>query len=151
MKRRFNITGSCNLQRDYMVKLDDCLKKIKENFVDYGSYFVINKGRQYGKTTLRALAKYLMADYIVFSLDFQKLGTEDFVDAPTFVRAFAEIMIEKARIMNSDNMEELMEPLSGLLKCPEDASLKELFIRLSRMCAKAPKPIVLMIDEEHRG
>lgn len=85
MKRRFNITGSCNLQRDYMVKLDDRLKKIKENFVDYRSYFVINKGRQYGKTTtLRALAKYLMADYIVFSLDFQKLGTEDFVDAPTF-------------------------------------------------------------------
>ena len=95
MKRRFNTTGSCNMQRDYMVKLDDRLKKIKENYVDYGSYFVINKGRQYGKTTtLRALAKYLMADYIVFSLDFQKIGTEDFVDAPTFVGAFAEIVIE---------------------------------------------------------
>ena len=131
-----------------MVKLDDRLKKIKENYVDYGSYFVINKGRQYGKTTtLRALAKYLMADYIVFSLDFQKIGTEDFVDAPTFVRAFAEIVIEKARIINADGMEALMEPLSALVKCPEDSSLKELFIRLSRICAKAPKPIVLMIDE----
>ena len=148
MKRRFNTTGSCNMQRDYMVKLDDRLKKIKENYVDYGSYFVINKGRQYGKTTtLRALAKYLMADYIVFSLDFQKIGTEDFVDAPTFVRAFAEIVIEKARIINADGMEALMEPLSALVKCPEDSSLKELFIRLSRICAKAPKPIVLMIDE----
>ncbi len=37
MKRRFNTTGSCNMQRDYMVKLDDRLKKIKENYVDYGS------------------------------------------------------------------------------------------------------------------
>lgn len=49
MKRRFNVTGSCSLQRHYMVRLDDRLKKIKQNFVDYGSYFVINRGRQYGK------------------------------------------------------------------------------------------------------
>ena len=34
MKRRFNVTGSCNPQRDYMVRLDDRLKKIKEDYVD---------------------------------------------------------------------------------------------------------------------
>ena len=49
MKRRFNVTGSCTPQRHYMVRLDDRLKKIKQNFVDYGSYFFINRGRQYGK------------------------------------------------------------------------------------------------------
>ena len=60
MKRRFNVTGSCMPQWHYMVQLDGRLKKIKEDYVDYGSYFVINKGRQYGKTTtLRALAEYL--------------------------------------------------------------------------------------------
>lgn len=58
MKRRFNITGSCNPQWHYMVSLDDRLKKIKEDYVDYGSYFVINRGRQYGKTmTLEALKR----------------------------------------------------------------------------------------------
>lgn len=46
MKRKFNITGACNPQRHYMVRLEDRLKKIKEDFVDEGSYFVINKGRQ---------------------------------------------------------------------------------------------------------
>lgn len=85
MKRRFNVTGSCNPQRHYMVRLDERLKKIKEKYVDYGSYFVINKGRQYGKTTtLAALENYLKDDYIVLSIDFQQIGTEDFVDAATF-------------------------------------------------------------------
>ena len=74
MKRRFNITGSCSPKRHYMVQLDDRLKKIKEDFIDYGSYFVINRGRQYGKTTtLSALEEYLKDDYIVLSLDFQQL------------------------------------------------------------------------------
>lgn len=131
-----------------MIRLDDRLKRMKEDYVDYGSYFVINKGRQYGKTTtLKALAKYLRKDYIVFSLDFQKIGTEDFADAQTFVRIFAEIMIEKTMLMELDGGEELMKPLSEFLELSEGRSMKELFVRLSRVCVKAPKPIVLMIDE----
>lgn len=34
MKRRFNITGVCNPQRHYMVRLDARLKKIKEDYID---------------------------------------------------------------------------------------------------------------------
>ena len=40
-----------------------------------------------------------------------------------------------------------MQPLSEMLEKAEDRNLKELFICLSKMCAKADKPIVLMIDE----
>ena len=72
-----------------MVPLDDRLKKIKSDYVDEGSYFIINKGRQYGKTTtLSALEKYLKDDYLVLSLDFQEIGTEDFADASTFAKVF---------------------------------------------------------------
>ena len=86
MRRRFNTAGSCNPQRHYMVDLDARLRRIKEDYVDEGSYFVINKGRQYGKTTtLNALEKYLKDEYIVISLDFQEIGTEDFADAAVFV------------------------------------------------------------------
>ena len=43
-----------------MVCLDDRVEKIKKEYVDEGSYFIINKGRQYGKTTtLKALGKCL--------------------------------------------------------------------------------------------
>ena len=147
MKRRFNVTGSCNPQRDYMVRLDDRLKKIKEDYVDYGSYFVINRGRQYGKTTtLKALAKYLSGDYIVLSLDFQQMGTEDFADAATFAHAFANVLIEKLEINGLDDRKELLEPLTEVIN-RDSNSLKDLFTRLSRMCRNSTQPIVLMIDE----
>ncbi len=71
MERYFNITGSCNPQEHYMVNLDSRLAEIKK-MVDAGKYFVINRGRQYGKTTtLKALKKYLSEDHIVISLDFR--------------------------------------------------------------------------------
>ncbi len=46
MRKRFNITGSCKPQKHYMVNLADRIKRIKEEYVDEGSYFVINRGRQ---------------------------------------------------------------------------------------------------------
>ena len=91
MKRKFNITGFCNPQRHYMVKIDNRVKKIKEDYVDYGSYFVINRGRQYGKTTtLRALEEYLKEEYIVLSLDFQEIETASFADSIVFSHTFAD-------------------------------------------------------------
>ena len=150
--RYFNITGSCNPERHYMVRLDDRLKKMKEKYVDYGSYFVINKGRQYGKTTtLGALEKYLKDEYIVLSLDFQQIETEDFVNVSTFAHAFVELLIEAMFIeaMESGrevNGEEFSKPLKELLTT-DPISLKELFAQLSHICKISPRPVVLMIDE----
>ena len=54
--------------------------------VDRKKYFMINRGRQYGKTTtLRALAEYLKDDYVVVALDFQAIGAEEFADAELFM------------------------------------------------------------------
>ncbi len=147
MKRRFNTTGSCNSKRHYMVRLDGRIRKIKEFYVDDGSYFVINRGRQYGKTTtLRALEEYLKDDYIVLSLDFQQLGTEDFADEATFSYAFADILLRTFQISGADDSEEMLKPLSGI-KEENGIGLKDLFVRLSDICGNSPRPIVLMIDE----
>ena len=147
MRRRFNITGICVPQRHYMVRLDDRLKKIKEDLVDYGSYFVINRGRQYGKTTtLRALEHYLKEDYIVASLDFQGLGTEEFVDAQTFSRAFADVLVRAFELGGYDEIKELLAPLKKIAE-GDLVGLRELFIKLSNLCENSPRPIVLMIDE----
>ena len=55
----FNTTGVCVPEKHYMVNIENRLKKIKK-LVDDESYFVINKARQYGKTTtLRVLNQYL--------------------------------------------------------------------------------------------
>lgn len=110
MERRFNITGSCNPQRHYMVKLDGRLKQIKKNYIDDGSYFVINRGRQFGKTTtLRALEKYLKDEYIVLSLDFQQIGTEDFADESTFVNAFSKRLLIEFQYIKAHDLEDFQK------------------------------------------
>lgn len=89
MMRCFNTEGICRPDVHYMVRLDDCLKRIKDQYIDRGKYFVINRGRQYGKTTtLRALADYLKDTHVVISLDFQMLSTASFSDERVF---FGEI------------------------------------------------------------
>ena len=50
MRRYFNTEGQCEPEIHYMVRLDDRLDKIKRLFIDRGKYFIINRGRQYGKT-----------------------------------------------------------------------------------------------------
>ena len=74
--RYFNTEGVCRPDVHYMVCLDDRLDKIKRLYVDQGKYFIINRGRQYGKTTtLKALAEYLKKDYVVIAMDFQMMST----------------------------------------------------------------------------
>lgn len=97
--RYFNTEGSCRPEEHYMVRLDDRLEKIKTLLVDRKKYFIINRGRQYGKTTtLRALEDYIKDEYIVLSLDFQGVETDKFVDAATFAHAFARELIEAAKL-----------------------------------------------------
>ena len=150
MKRRFNVTGSCIPQRHYMVKLDDRLKSIKEEYIDYGSWFAINRGRQYGKTTtLRALENYLKEEYIILSLDFQEIGTKKFTDETFFAKAFADKLRKAIQRAEAESEEKavLLEALSGFRADAPDIGLDELFECLGDMCGSSFLPVVLMIDE----
>ena len=72
-----------------MVNLQSRLEEIRQ-MIDDGEYFVINKARQYGKTTvLRSLAQYLKRDYQVLSFDFQNIESDEFANGNAFVHAFA--------------------------------------------------------------
>lgn len=150
MKRRFNITGSCNQRKHYMVNLDERLKRIKEEYVDEGNYFVINRGRQYGKTTtLRALAEFLKEEYIVLSMDFQMMSTAAFADERTFIMSFIEY-IEELVFPAKESTKLFPAEMSQAINClkeQENISMKDMFGFSSRMCAMSQKPIVLMIDE----
>lgn len=102
MKRRFNITGLCIPERHYMVDLSSRLAQIRE-LIDEGSYFTINRARQYGKTTtLNELAKVLSGDYFVARLDFQSLGSASYKDENTFSLAFASCFSRGARLFDED-------------------------------------------------
>lgn len=106
MRKRFNITGLCIPAKHYMVDLSNRLAEIR-SMVDEGSYFSINRGRQFGKTTiLHALTKVLSDRYLVVHLDFQALGSASYKDENTFSVAFASIFVRGLSIANENVLEE---------------------------------------------
>ncbi len=148
MRRYFNTEGACSPNRHYMVRLDERLDQIKRLYVDREKYFVINRGRQYGKTTtLRALAKYLKDEYIVLSMDFQGISTANFRDEVIFSKAFVKTLAEAFKQVEAENKDKLLEPIVSLPEKPQGMTMIELFDGLSGMCREASKPIVLIIDE----
>lgn len=150
MERYFNTEGICDPKEHYMVSLGDRLDQIKRLYVDRGKYFVINRGRQYGKTTtLRLLEEYLKDEYAVLSMDFQLMSTAAFADEQTFVIKFAAYLVNLLSGLGwkAENMDE--EALKGLVSImeAEKPTLDILFRELSRLCQSAGKPMVLIIDE----
>lgn len=146
MRKIFNITADCKPALHYMVDISGRLEQIKR-MIDAGQYFTINRARQYGKTTtLRALAKYLVRDYVVISLDFQLMSHKDFEEEGTFVKTFSEAVLRKAGAENAVPAE-IRSELQNLIGNVQEAALARLFEILSLWCEISEKPIVLIIDE----
>ena len=143
IERCFNITGACNPEKHYMVDLKSRLVQVKE-MVDKGKYFVINRGRQYGKTTLlKAVKKYLEDEYIIIDMDFQmQMSSATFLNEQSFVEAFSEAFIEILEFSdNKDLYEKNKNAFEGV------TNMVRLFKKISRICRSASKPVILMIDE----
>ena len=146
MRRYFNTEGWCSPDRHYMVRLDERLDKIKRLYVDREKYFIINRGRQYGKTTtLYALEEYLKADYLVISLDFQGISTMEYSDEHIFTKAFLRMFVEVLEDSGADMNE--VRPVIMLMREAVQTTLGEMFYLLSKFCKAAAKPVVMMIDE----
>lgn len=148
--RYFNTEGCCRPEEHYMVKLDERLEKIKRLYVDRKKYFVINRGRQYGKTTtLKALAEYLKDMYVVIAMDFQSMSEVDFAEESAFVFSFIEyikdLFAKEKGVMKELNAEAFQNIIA--LKEQDRISMGKMFRCLSRLCKTAKKPIVLIIDE----
>lgn len=149
MGKRFNVTGTCFPQEHYMVDISGKLIQIAE-MIDRGSYFTINRARQYGKTTtLRALQKYIQKDYTVFQLSFEGIGDTVFENEDKFSREFLGLLLRRIEI---DNLIEITDAMLDLLKKTDapgsvEMNLSQLSEILSAFCSRAAKPVVLFIDE----
>ena len=147
MSKCFNITGACNPEKHYMVDLKSRLVQVKE-MVDKGKYFVINRGRQYGKTTLlKAVKKYLEDEYIIIDMDFQmQMSQAKFETEKSFCEAFfhAIIRISARNQFLSDKQRDVFVSLKEKT-VPGD--MVDLFYELSDLCNELDKPVILMIDE----
>lgn len=127
-----------------MVDLTSRLQAIRK-MVDAGDYFVINRARQYGKTTtLRALAQYLKKEYTVVSLDFQTMGAASYENEQSFVAAFTEELLDAVVSFPKDIEKKLVAFADGTSRI---ISLNALFRVIKTWCGTLEHPPVLMIDE----
>jgi len=68
----FNVTGPCIPATHYMVDTNAKVDRIVTEYVDAGEYFIINRARQYGKTTtLELLYQRLAGTHIVLKISFE--------------------------------------------------------------------------------
>ena len=147
MRKMFNINGDCKPLLHYMVNIEDRLNEVKK-MVEQGSYFTINRARQFGKTTtLRALADGLQDDYVVIRLDFQTIGSDEFASGASFVRALAREFGKRIRYRKDvpDSIKEEMNRLAD--SAFESTRMADLFDCFTDWCAQSAKRVVLMIDE----
>ena len=92
--KKFNTTGLCNPKKHYMVDISEKIEKIKV-LIENEEYFVINRPRQYGKTTtLTVLEKSLNEKYLVIDISFEGTDEESFSNTKSFCRLFVALVSE---------------------------------------------------------
>ena len=139
--KRFNTTGLCNPKKHYMVDISEKLEKIKV-LIENEEYFVINRPRQYGKTTiLTALENSLKEKYLVISISFEGIGDIAFSNEEKFVIEFINL-IEDILNCIDENLSETFKKLS-LGVC----TLSNLSRLISKFIKKLDKEVILIIDE----
>lgn len=147
MGKEFNITGLCVPKKHYMVNLDSRLEQMRK-MVDKGNYFVVNRARQYGKTTtLAALADYLSDEYSVVFIDFQMIGSAMYEKEDSFSRAFTACFLDEFRHISGQSCQAVKKLEMMLKEQDKPFYLMNLFQYLIAICERSDKPIVLVIDE----
>jgi hypothetical protein len=122
----------------------DSKKRFKavEDLIDAGEYFTINRARQYGKTTtLYMIWRRLSERFIVVPMSFEGLGDTPFESEEAFVRTFSNLML---RYLSSQKVD---DALAGIWQNNTAKSMDDLALLITDFCRKAPKPVVVTIDE----
>ena len=143
MKKRFNITGACIPEEHYMV---DTTNKINDIFtmVRAGDYFVINRPRQYGKTTTLFMLNRLLkssAEFFPINTSFEGIGKEGFDNAAVFIEAFFLLLNQEFKSSGNTDLMKFLESR------PIPDRIDSLGVWISELVEKTGKKIVLMIDE----
>ncbi len=143
MEKRFNVTGTCIPEKHYMVDISDKIKKIM-NLVENEEYFVINRPRQYGKTTtLYMLERELNKneEYLVCSISFEGVGDLIFEEEQRFTKGFLGL-IGRSILLQDEKLAEYIEGEKSKVETMDDLSY---FI--TKFMKKVNKKVVLMVDE----
>ena len=139
--KRFNTTGLCNPKKHYMVNISEKIEKIKV-LIEQEEYFVINRPRQYGKTTtLTALERSLSGEYLVISISFEGIGDIIFNDEKLFCEIFLKNSAKSIKLTNKDISNRLLKYSKEVI------SLDNLSDYISEFIEECNKEVILIIDE----
>ena len=143
MSKDFNITGTCFPEDNYMADVSGKLKDVYE-MVEKGKYFIINRPRQYGKTTtLHTIAHHFRATgaYLVFNMSFEGLGDTIFEQESLFAPGFVRLLAKHIKVAEPDLSKWLLAHLSPIKTFDEVADL------ITEFALETPKKLLLIIDE----
>jgi hypothetical protein len=143
MQKQFNTAGVCLPSKHYMADVSGKVMQVYQ-MVENGAYFVINRPRQYGKTsTLYALSDLLQKnpEYLTFNISFEALGDKVFEEEPAFSTGFVRLIARYAKVYAPDLLDWLKE------RAEQVTSFPLLSESISEWCERAGKKVVLLIDE----
>lgn len=143
MFKKFNVTGTCIPGKHYMVDVSKKIDKIM-TLIYNEEYFIINRPRQYGKTTTLFLLNNKlkqMEDYLPIKISFEGIGDAVFEREDSFSKAFLEILQRNLMLNNKELANFIGERIN------EVNNLNQLSITITDLVVKGNKKIVLMIDE----
>lgn len=143
MKKKFNITGVCYPHLHYMMDNSQKMREVME-MVEDGEYFVINRPRQYGKTTtIHLLSEQLKHsdDYLPIRMNFQGMDSKWLQSDEAFAEMFLTELLDSLAFYPLD-LTAFLEKERGLVS---DMGTLSKFI--SRLVHQINSRLVLMIDE----
>ncbi len=141
MKKEFNDTGLCVPNKHYMIDTTPQLKETIE-LIEKGKYFIINRPRQFGKTTMIALLETtpLLDEYIILTMSFEGVGDTCFKSEPTFVGMFIRQIERELKFLKIDISKEL-------LYYDDNSTLENLSLVITNLINAMNKKVIVLIDE----
>ena len=137
--KKFNVTGNCIPEENYMVDISNKIEQIKE-LIDSGYYFTINRGRQYGKTTtLYELRRRLSNEYFVAHISFQGVDSQNFSSSENFCESLTRQISKALKFSSSD------KEYAEKWRAPNIVDFDLLNDHITELCEN--KKVILMIDE----
>ncbi|MCL2064876.1 MAG: AAA family ATPase [Candidatus Cloacimonetes bacterium] len=141
--KKFNITGTCIPDENFMVNISDKLEQVMA-LIKMKKYIVINRPRQYGKTTTLAALRRLLADsdeYVATRLSFEGVGDLMFSNEERFCKSFLGMLARDSRIKKNgygDLFNEKIDKITGF---------ETLSLAITEIMSSIDKKIILIIDE----
>uniref|UniRef100_UPI0020747511 AAA family ATPase n=1 Tax=Clostridium sp. Marseille-Q2269 TaxID=2942205 RepID=UPI0020747511 len=144
MKKRFNVTGTCIPEKHYMVDISNKLDSILE-LVNNEEYFIINRPRQYGKTTtLYLLEKRLntMKEYLPIKISFEAIDTEAYSEVKKFLSSIMMQIVNYFRFSTNKEMYKFTKHHENKI-----ITMNDFNIFITDLIEFSERKVVLIVDE----